>query len=142
MADRLAQLLCRLRERFPAGSASADVEAFLSSEGYNRREIGEILTAWAAHAPPMSPITRPASSAPAPFRVAGPHEIGRFAPDAWGHLLSLAGAGTLGAGELESVIERALSNIDGRVALEDLRHFLDAGGADDLGVSPDHGTIH
>ena len=43
------------------------------------------------------------------FRVLGPHERGRFAPEAWGHLLSLRGAGILNAVELEHVIDRALA---------------------------------
>jgi Smg protein len=42
------------------------------------------------------------------FRVLGPHERGRFAPEAWGHLLALTGSGALNAAELEHIIERAL----------------------------------
>ena len=30
----------------------------------------------------------------------GPHERGRFAPDAWGHLLSLNGSGAINGLEL------------------------------------------
>jgi hypothetical protein len=45
------------------------------------------------------------------FRVLGPHERGRFAPDAWGHLLALSGSGALNAAELEHIIERALLQI-------------------------------
>jgi Smg protein len=62
------------------------------------------------------------------FRVLGPHERGRFSPEAWGHLLSLVGTGTVNGGELEHIIERALVQIDGPIALEDLRAFLDAAG--------------
>ena len=32
------------------------------------------------------------------FRVLGPHERGRFAPEAWGHLLALTGSGALNCG--------------------------------------------
>src|SRR6266550_335122 len=42
------------------------------------------------------------------FRVMGPHERGRFAPEAWGHLLSLNGSGAINGLELEHIIERAL----------------------------------
>src|SRR5678815_2119910 len=42
------------------------------------------------------------------IRVLGPHERGRFAPEAWGHLLALSGAGALNPAELEQVIERAM----------------------------------
>jgi hypothetical protein len=62
------------------------------------------------------------------FRVLGPHERGRFSPEAWGHLLGLVGAGSVNGGELEHIIERALVQIDGPIALEDLRAFMDASG--------------
>ena len=73
------------------------------------------------------------------FRVLGPHERGRFAPEAWGHLLSLARSGALDAAELEHVIERAMAQIDGRIALEDLRVLME--GTDDGNASP-RGTVH
>ncbi len=75
------------------------------------------------------------------FRVLGPHERGRFAPEAWGHLIALSGSGALSALELEHVIERALAQFDGRIALDDLRSLMDAAG---LGGGPeDEGTtIH
>ena len=62
------------------------------------------------------------------FRVLGPHERGRFAPEAWGHLLALRGSGMLTAGDFEHVIDRVLSQIEGRVALDDLRAVLDGAG--------------
>lgn len=62
------------------------------------------------------------------FRVLGPHERGRFSPEAWGHLLTLVGTGTVSGGDLEHIIERALVQIDGPIALEDLRAFMDAAG--------------
>lgn len=62
------------------------------------------------------------------FRVLGPHERGRFSPEAWGHLLSLVGTGLVNGGELEHIIERALLQIDGPIALDDLRAFMDAAG--------------
>ena len=75
------------------------------------------------------------------FRVLGPHERGRFAPEAWGHLLALNGSGVLNAAELEQVIERALTHIDGHIALDDLHALMDCvddGSAGDHG----HGTVH
>ena len=44
MDDRLADLLSILRERFAADANVEEVEAFLSYEGYDRRQIGEILS--------------------------------------------------------------------------------------------------
>ena len=75
------------------------------------------------------------------FRVLGPHERGRFAPEAWGHLLSLTGAGVLNAAELEQVIERALAQFEGRIALDDLRSLMAAAGYDE-GESAADGIVH
>jgi uncharacterized protein Smg (DUF494 family) len=76
------------------------------------------------------------------FRVLGPHERGRFTPDAWGHLISMSGAGMLNAVELEHVIERALSQIDGRIALDDLRVLMEGAGYMDDGLGGENVTIH
>jgi uncharacterized protein Smg (DUF494 family) len=76
------------------------------------------------------------------FRIMGPHERGRFAPDAWGHLLSLNGSGVLNAAELEHVIERAMTHIDGRIALDDLRSLMEGAGISGTGPGPDEVTVH
>jgi uncharacterized protein Smg (DUF494 family) len=78
------------------------------------------------------------------FRVLGPHERGRFAPEAWGHLLALNGSGVLNAAELEHVIERALTQIEGHIALDDLHALMDGAGLLDDGPVGDHGhgTVH
>ncbi|MFI5228834.1 MAG: DUF494 family protein [Gemmatimonadales bacterium] len=76
------------------------------------------------------------------FRVLGPHERGRFAPEAWGHLLGLSGAGALNAGELEHIIERALVQIDGRIALDDLRSLLEGAGFFESSDGDQHQTVH
>jgi hypothetical protein len=75
------------------------------------------------------------------FRIMGPHERGRFAPEAWGHLLSLSGAGLLNPSELEQLIDRAMAQIEGRIALDDLRSVMEGAGYDD-GPAPDHPTVH
>jgi Smg protein len=76
------------------------------------------------------------------FRVMGPHERGRFAPEAWGHLLSLTGSGAINGLELEHIIERALVQFDGRIALDDLRGLLEGTGLEDSSGSGDHTTVH
>ncbi|MEJ7759476.1 MAG: DUF494 family protein [Gemmatimonadaceae bacterium] len=76
------------------------------------------------------------------FRVMGPHERGRFAPDAWGHLLSLAGSGAINPVELEHIIERALVQIDGRIALDDLRGMLEGSGLEDTGGPGESQSVH
>ena len=77
-----------------------------------------------------------------PFRILGPHERGRFAPEAWGHLLALRGAGVLNAAELEQVIERAMLQTEGRIALDDLRSLMESAGYGDTNTLPDPGTMH
>ena len=76
------------------------------------------------------------------FRVMGPHERGRFAPDAWGHLLSLNGSGAINGVELEHIIERALMQFDGRIALDDLRGLLEGTGLEDSSGSDNNTTVH
>ena len=76
------------------------------------------------------------------FRVMGPHEWGRFAPEAWGHLLGLASSGALNGAELEQVIDRAMVQFEGRIALEDLRALIDGSGYDESGPSLEQVNIH
>lgn len=75
------------------------------------------------------------------FRILGPHERGRFAPEAWGHLLSLRGAGVLTAGDFEHVVDRALAQFDGRIALDDVRALLEGAGLSGTD-GPDGTRVH
>jgi hypothetical protein len=75
------------------------------------------------------------------FRMMGPHERGRFAPEAWGHLIALSGSGVLSGAELEQLIDRALAQIDGRIAIDDLRSIMEGAGYDD-GHAPDQTIVH
>ncbi|MBV6520725.1 MAG: hypothetical protein MNPFHGCM_00843 [Gemmatimonadaceae bacterium] len=76
------------------------------------------------------------------IRIQGPHERGRFAPDAWGHLLSLKESGALSRVELEQVIERALAHLDGRIALDDLRALIDSASLEGTMTTVDSLTVH
>ena len=76
------------------------------------------------------------------IRVLGPHERGRFAPEAWGHLLALSGSGALDPAELEQVIERAMVQFDGRIALDDLRAMMEGGGFSEQGPAAESQTVH
>ncbi|MEP7346498.1 MAG: DUF494 family protein [Gemmatimonadaceae bacterium] len=76
------------------------------------------------------------------IRIQGPHERGRFAPEAWGHLLSLKESGAISRTELEQVIERALAHLDGRIALDDLRALIDSAAFDENAASVDSLTVH
>lgn len=142
MDDQLADLLSMLRERFAADADVEEVEAFLSYEGFDRRQIGEILSLLFSEIPMRATGAQSVVHQHMTFRVMGPHERGRFAPEAWGHLLSLSGAGMLNSAELEHVIERALTQIDGRIALDDLRALMEGAGYDQSGPSADHATVH
>lgn len=141
MVSRLPAVIAALRRRFPQGKGSdvAEVEAYLSSEGYDRGQIGEITALF------LSDRRGPSSSAidhSMTFRVLGPHEWGRFAPEAWGHLLQLSDAGALNGHELEHVIERALSQFEGRITVEDLRALIEGSGFDESGPALDQVNVH
>lgn len=45
--------------------------------------------------------------------------------------MALRGSGALDGAELEQVIERALAQFDGRIAVDDLRALLDGAGLDE-----------
>ena len=79
---------------------------------------------------------------PMTFRVMGPHERGRFSPEAWGHLLSLSGSGAVNPVELEHIIERALLQVDGRIGIDDLRGMLEGSGLEDGSASGDNQAVH
>jgi len=75
------------------------------------------------------------------FRILGPHERGRFSPEAWGQLLALSRTGVLTSSELEQLIERALVQIDGRIALDDLRVLVEGAGLS-TPVAEGRETVH
>ena len=142
MDDQLADLLSMLRERFAADANVEEVEAFLSYEGYDRRQIGEILSLLFAEIPIRATGTQSVVQNHMTFRVMGPHERGRFAPDAWGHPADAHRFRCAYHGRARAVIERALMQIDGRIALDDLRALMEGAGYDPSGPSSDHATVH
>lgn len=75
------------------------------------------------------------------FRILGPHERGRFAPEAWGQLIALAQSGAVNGVELEVLIDRALGQIEGRIALDDLRALVEVAGVQ-TPTSDARETIH
>jgi uncharacterized protein Smg (DUF494 family) len=142
MTESIEDALQRVRRRFDAGASRAEVEAFLAAEGYDGRQIGEILTRLFP-APANTPMTVGSTTegSAQTFRVAGPHERGRFTREAWGHLLRLSGD-TLSGAELEHVIERALTQLDGSIALDDLKALLEASGIDEPGAPGSRRIVH
>ena len=141
MDERWTALLANLRELFAPDTSEVVIAAYLSDEGYDGGQIGEIVARLRADRASLAGADRHIIPAFMTFRVMGPHERGRFAPDAWGHLLSLNGAGILNGAELEHVIDRAMSQFDGRIALDDVRALLEGAGFEERGPA-DHVTLH
>lgn len=126
MDDRIPHLVARLKKRFKAGDV-AEVEAYLSSKGFDRGQIGTIVSAWLSDIGGIGGKTRLEPHRYS-VRVQGPHEEGRFTPQAWGHLLTLRASGVLNSATLEVVIERALEQTDGQVTMVELEAVLEAAG--------------
>jgi hypothetical protein len=56
--------------------------------------------------------------------------------------MAISSAGLVTADEFESLVERALSQIEGRIALEDLRALMESVGFMDDGLGGDNVTVH
>ena len=54
----------------------------------------------------------------------------------------MSGSGALSAAELEQLIERALLQVDGRIALDDLRAVMEGAGFPEDGFAGDNTTVH
>lgn len=141
MDDRIPQLVARLRKRFAKERDVAEVEAYLSSKGFDRGQIGTIVSAWLSdigggrrEKGRLKPLTYA-------IRVQGPHEEGRFSPEAWGHLLTLRASGVLNSATLELVIERVMEQVGGQVMLEDVQAVLESAGWDTGGSFGSPSTV-
>lgn len=142
MDDRWTPVLAELRERFAADTDVVEVEAYLSSQGYSRRQIGEILSLLFSDSVPSPPWAGTAIALEPSLRVQGPHERGRFATDAWGFLIALHRAGSLSLMDFEQLVERALVHVDGRITLSDVRAIAEDLGVDDGAMGRERPLIH
>ncbi|WP_396208204.1 DUF494 family protein [Gemmatimonas sp.] len=146
MDDRWAPVLDELRERFAADTDVVEVEAYLSSKGYDRRQIGEILSLLysdTVSSPALIGLAAESETGRAPsLRVQGPHERGRFTADAWGYLVTLYASGAVNLNDFEHLVERALVHVDGRISLADIRALADDAGLDDGAMGGEHPLIH
>ena len=161
--DGLDALLQELQQRFGSTADLRAVRVYLAARGYDSRRIETVVSAFAgdagtggpaptgrpesaghfvATAPagasdPATPPATPASAPPA-LRVPAAHERARFSSEAWGHLIQRRAAAGWSVAELEHVIERALVQIDGRIAVDDLRALIDGA----FGGSAESSTVH
>jgi len=146
MDDRWAPVLDELRERFAADTDVVEVEAYLSSKGYDRRQIGEILSLLysdTVSSPALNGLAPDTEAGREPsLRVQGPHERGRFTADAWGYLVTLYASGVVNLNDFEHLVERALVHVDGRISLADIRALADDAGLDDGAMGGEHPLIH
>lgn len=142
MNDRWVPVLEDLRERFAADSDVVEVEAYLSSQGYSRRQIGEILSLLYSDTA-LEPLWDGSVQArQAPLRVQGPHERGRFTAEAWGYLVMLGGSGAVNLHDFEQLVERALTHVDGRIGLPEIRALAEEGGFDDAAAGSERTQVH
>jgi hypothetical protein len=56
--------------------------------------------------------------------------------------MSLSGSGIINGAELEHIIERAMAQFEGRIALDDIRSLMEGTGLDDPGAGNEHGMVH
>ncbi|MES2523607.1 MAG: hypothetical protein V4617_12960 [Gemmatimonadota bacterium] len=142
MTDRWTPVLEDLRERFAADTDVVVVEAYLSSQGYDRRQIGEILSLLYSDTVPSPEWDGVLMSRDVPLRVQGPHERGRFTAEAWGYLVMLGGSGAVSLNDFEQLVERALVHVDGRIGLPEIRAIAEDGGFDETSAGSDRSQVH
>jgi len=142
MNDRWTPVIQDLRERFAADTDVVVVEAYLSSQGYDRRQIGEILSLLYSDTVAVSSWDGTTNSREMPLRVQGPHERGRFTAEAWGYLVTLGGSGAVNLNDFEQLVERALVHVEGRIGLQEIRAIAEDSGFDDPTGGGDRAQVH
>lgn len=143
MDNRWDPVLEDLRSRFTSETDVVEVEAYLSSQGYDNGQIGEILELLFSSAVPDLPEMAAVTEArPMPLRVQGPHERGRFSPEAWGYLIMLGSSGLVSQHDFEQLVERALMHVEGRIGLSEIRAIAEDGGFDEASSLSDRSQVH
>ena len=142
MDERWTPVVAELRERFAADTDIVEVEAYLSSQGYDRRQIGEILSLLYRDTVSSRSWVDTAGTRNVPLRVQGPHERGRFTAEAWGYLVLMHASGTVNQTDFEQLVERALVHVDGRIGLAEIRAVAEQSGVDDGAMGGERPLIH
>jgi uncharacterized protein Smg (DUF494 family) len=142
MDDRWTPVVEDLRERFAADTDVVEVEAYLSSQGYDRRQIGEILSLLYSDTATVPVWDATVLARQAPLRVQGPHERGRFSAEAWGYLMMLGGSGAVSLHDFEQLVERALTHVEGRIGLPEIRALAEEGGYDESSPGSERTQVH
>ena len=142
MDDRWTPVVEDLRERFAADTDVVEVEAYLSSQGYDRRQIGEILSLLYSDTATVPVWDATVLARQAPLRVQGPHERGRFSAEAWGYLMMLGGSGAVSLHDFEQLVERALTHVEGRIGLPEIRALAEEGGYDESSPGSESTQVH
>jgi len=142
MDDRWTPVVEDLRERFAADTDVVEVEAYLSSQGYDRRQIGEILSLLYSDTATVPIWDGTVLARQAPLRVQGPHERGRFSAEAWGYLMMLGGSGAVSLHDFEQLVERALTHVEGRIGLPEIRALAEEGGFDESSPGSERTQVH
>lgn len=143
MDNRWDPVLEDLRTRFTSDADVMEVEAYLSSQGYDNGQIGEILELlFSSAATEVPEMAAAMESRPMPLRVQGPHERGRFSAEAWGYLIMLGGSGLVSQHDFEQLVERALLHVEGRIGLSEIRAIAEDGGFDDAATLSDRSQLH
>ena len=143
MNERWIPVVAALRERFAADTDLVEVEAYLSSQGYDGRQIGEILSLLTSdHGPSRGRGGAWVPGREPSLRVQGPHERGRFSAEAWGYLVMLQASGAVTLNDFEHLVERALVHVDGRISLSDVQAMAEDLGADAATSGSERPLIH
>ena len=143
MYDRWGRLLQDLKARFASDTDVVEVEAYLSSQGYDHGQIGEILELlYSSAVSDLPQSTNRLESRTLPLRVQGPHERGRFSAEAWGYLIMLGSSGLVSQHDFEQLVERALLHVEGRIGIAEIRAIAEDGGYDDAATLSDRSLVH
>ncbi len=141
MNRRWTPVVNELKRIFPTDTERGVIDAYLEAQGYDVKQISEIL-ALLYEDGSSSLFYNSDNVKEHPIRVQGPHERGRFQPEAWGFLIGLLSSGAISLHDFEHLVERAFVHMDGRISISDVHMLLEEHGVDASGYGPDRSQVH